>query len=85
MKVDEDLGRDLGDEFHTDDEENLAETICGNEDETESEVTSSSPSQSDNTMDLNYSSWPQSYRYYFYFFSPHIHVFNLQAKDDFAL
>ncbi|GMY14516.1 amino acid transporter AVT1D-like [Fagus crenata] len=62
MKVDEDLGRDLGDEFHTDDEENLAETICGNEDETESEVTSSSPSQSDNTMDLNYSSWPQSYR-----------------------
>ncbi|XP_050242546.1 amino acid transporter AVT1D [Quercus robur] len=59
MKVDEELGRDLVDEWNSDDEENQAKTIGENEDETESEATGSSPSQSDNAMDIP---WPQSYR-----------------------
>ncbi|KAK9985247.1 hypothetical protein SO802_030198 [Lithocarpus litseifolius] len=56
MKVDEELGRDLVDEWNSDDEENQAKTIGENEEETESEA---SPSQSDNAMDIP---WPQSYR-----------------------
>jgi vesicular inhibitory amino acid transporter len=63
MKLNEDLGPDRGDEFQTDDEENEAETIWWHEDDTESEVTVSSRSPSDNNMDLNNPSWPQSYRY----------------------
>ncbi|XP_062168233.1 amino acid transporter AVT1D [Alnus glutinosa] len=62
MKLNEDLGPDRGDEFQTDDEENEAETIWWHEDDTESEVTVSSRSPSDNNMDLNNPSWPQSYR-----------------------
>lgn len=63
MKLNEDLGPDRGDEFQTDDEENEAETIWWHEDDTESEVTVSSRSPSDNNVDLNNPSWPQSYRY----------------------
>ena len=78
MKVDEELGRDLVDEWNSDDEENQAKIIGENEDETESEVTGSSPSQSDKAMDIP---WPQSYRYYIYVFSPVLFlVFNLLAK-----
>nr|XP_023913895.1 amino acid transporter AVT1D-like [Quercus suber] len=59
MKVDEELGRDLVVQWNSDDDKNQAKTIGENEDETESEATGSSPSQSDNAMDIT---WPQSYR-----------------------
>ncbi|KAG6640081.1 hypothetical protein CIPAW_10G146900 [Carya illinoinensis] len=62
MKLDDDLGRDRGDDFQTDDEENEAELVYGDEDYTESEDTFSSPSPSVNNIDLNDSTWPQSYR-----------------------
>ncbi|KAF5471641.1 hypothetical protein F2P56_008418 [Juglans regia] len=64
MKLDDDLGRERGDDFQTDDEENEAELVYGDEEEyyTESEGTVSSPSPSVNNVDLNDSTWPQSYR-----------------------
>lgn len=39
MKGDEDLGRDRGIDFETDDEENQAETVYDDDDETESDAT----------------------------------------------
>ncbi|KAF5471642.1 hypothetical protein F2P56_008418 [Juglans regia] len=66
MKLDDDLGRERGDDFQTDDEENEAELVYGDEEEyyTESEGTVSSPSPSVNNVDLNDSTWPQSYSFF---------------------
>lgn len=71
MKLNEDFGRDRGEEFQTDDEEDEAERICWHEDDTESEITVSSQSPSDNNIDIDNPSWPQSYRYvqYLHFLS----------------
>ncbi|XVF55252.1 hypothetical protein PTKIN_Ptkin06aG0022300 [Pterospermum kingtungense] len=65
MKIDEYIGLDREDAFQTDDEENQAERVCGHhdqDDDTESDVTLPSPNSSGYCLDLNNSSWPQSYR-----------------------
>ncbi|XP_022766195.1 amino acid transporter AVT1D-like [Durio zibethinus] len=63
MKIDEDLGLDREDAFQTDDEENQAERVCSNvEDDTESDFTFPSRNSSSNCLEVNNSSWPQSYR-----------------------
>ncbi|XWS59837.1 hypothetical protein CRYUN_Cryun08bG0156200 [Craigia yunnanensis] len=62
MKIDEDLGLDREDAFQTDDEENKAERVCGREDDMESDFTLSPRNSSSNCLELNNSSWPQSYR-----------------------
>ncbi|XP_015582331.2 amino acid transporter AVT1D isoform X1 [Ricinus communis] len=63
MKRDEDLGRDRGDDFQTDDEENLAERSCDNGYDTYSD-NSTPPSHNLSACSIEGSnpSWPQSYR-----------------------
>ncbi|XP_021620960.1 amino acid transporter AVT1D isoform X2 [Manihot esculenta] len=61
MKRDEDLGRDRGDEFQTDDEENQAERACESHYDTESDY-SSPAHNSNNSIEAAIPSWPQSYR-----------------------
>ncbi|KAL3717154.1 hypothetical protein ACJRO7_008695 [Eucalyptus globulus] len=68
MKLDEDLGHDRQDEFQTDDEENQAERNCDYDDDDDDDISRSedlspaSQNSSDNCMDINTPSWPQSYR-----------------------
>lgn len=60
VKREEERDRFIG--FETDDEENLAERVCDNDDDTESELSIPSPNQSNHDIDINIPSWPQSYR-----------------------
>ncbi|KAF7849464.1 hypothetical protein BT93_L0774 [Corymbia citriodora subsp. variegata] len=65
MKLDEDLGPDRQEEFQTDDEENQAERNCDYDDDDMSQSEDLSPAlqnSSDNCIDSNPPSWPQSYR-----------------------
>ncbi|KAL2502837.1 Transmembrane amino acid transporter family protein [Forsythia ovata] len=63
MKLEEDFGPDRRIEIETDDEENEAERACQNdEDDTESDVESSSRDHSNSCIDCHSPSWPQTYR-----------------------
>ncbi|XP_030475590.1 amino acid transporter AVT1D [Syzygium oleosum] len=66
MKLDEDLGPDRQDEFQTDDEENQAERNCDYDDDDDvsqsDDLSPGSRNSSDNYVDVNTPSWPQSYR-----------------------
>ncbi|XP_021289732.1 vacuolar amino acid transporter 1 [Herrania umbratica] len=64
MKIDEDLGFDREDAFQTDDEENRAERVCVDDcgDDTESDNTLASRNPSSNCLEVNNTTWPQSYR-----------------------
>ena len=63
MKIDEELGLDREDEFQKDYEENRAERACSDvhEDDTESDNSFPSRNSSSNCLEVNDSSWPQSY------------------------
>lgn len=67
MKLDEDLGPDRQDEFQTDDEENQAERNCDYDDDDDvsqsDDLSPGSRNSSDNYVDVNTPSWPQSYRF----------------------
>ncbi|CAK9179451.1 unnamed protein product [Ilex paraguariensis] len=62
MKVDEEFESDRVIEVETDDEENQAERICENGDDSESDFTCPSRHLSSDCIDCNSPSWPQSYR-----------------------
>lgn len=64
MKGDEDLGRDRGIDFETDDEENQAETVYDDDDddETESDVTAPPSRSVSMYQNIDNPTWPQSYR-----------------------
>lgn len=67
MKIDEDLGFDREDAFQTDDEENRAERVCVDDcgDDTESDYALASRNPSSNCLEVNNTTWPQSYRFLF--------------------